>query len=500
MVCLVRLSFLMLLALASSIAIVSAQPNAPIMFADQLPPIPKPPYNHDVRFCGIADGESFALNGSIASQCDWKRYGLALARFAAPPIGLAGVALICSIIVPFVLCCACCKKQPIPFLTRILLAALFGSLLFVGFVLLFVGNAKVSNTVNSLSGILTSTIDDALVRFDNISTIASQLPYTNDSATTFNDFQNTLNDFKSSTVDVSDRVKTYDRYRKAAIFVGALVPLVLVGAAVLLAIFNIFRPLMGLVAWLVVFLSMLVWLCMCVHLVIGKVLSDVCWEVELAAAQGEAGALSVIIRCQTDSSPLNDLRITMQDAVGNATSEACNVASNTCETSGPVVCPPMWDCNATSIEDYPDFNMTDSAIECDDAGTLYWADPTVGCPTGTPTGTTFTQNIYVRDCPTICRNPVYQQQSVTALNGISTLVTYLGLTDQLDPLLSCKFVADAFFEAKDAICDNFQNSLTLIFVGATLEALGMGLAMASLIHFYMGLSGKKNPTNPQDFL
>lgn len=40
-----------------------------------LPPIPNPPYEHTVRFCGIANNETFNLNSSsITDKCDWKRY------------------------------------------------------------------------------------------------------------------------------------------------------------------------------------------------------------------------------------------------------------------------------------------------------------------------------------------------------------------------------------------------------------------------------------------
>lgn len=63
-----------LLALVVVIVVVGVVEGQPIMFEPNLPPISDPPYPHDVRFCGIANGVSFNLSNGIGSQCDWPKY------------------------------------------------------------------------------------------------------------------------------------------------------------------------------------------------------------------------------------------------------------------------------------------------------------------------------------------------------------------------------------------------------------------------------------------
>lgn len=320
--------------------------------------------------------------------------------------------------------------------------------------------------------------------------------------TTFADAETTLQGFRTTTDSTSDRVKQYDRYRKAAIFVAALVPLVLIISASMSVICNKGRAMMGILAWVLVFLSILVWICIGVHVGIGKALSDVCWEVELAQAEGEAGVLAVLIQCQTDTSPLTSLRNEMRYGIGNATQEACNTLEPTCTSAtpqpGPVDCQPIpWTCNETSIDDWLDFNMTDSALQCSDNS---YVDPRDSCPgSSTPVGIV-NNTLLVRDCPTGCNNPRFRDLANQGVSGVQTLHDYYGLRDQLIPLLNCQFVADAFSQAKNSVCNHFENALTLVFTGGALEAIGMGLAMATLVHCFMGLSGPKNAYNPRDTL
>jgi len=329
-----------------------------------------------------------------------------------------------------------------------------------------------------------------------------QLPYTNGSsaASTFDSVLVTLEGFKNGTQSVSDKVKVYDKYRQAALFVGSLVPLVLIILAALVGICNTGKPLMGILAWVLIFLSIVVWICMGVHLAIGKALSDICWEVDLAQAQGQSGALSIIIKCQTNTSPLRNLTNLVTDGINTATSTACNTTEHTCfvPNNGPVNCTiPSWTCNETTIGQWLEFNMTDDAVTCTDGS---YIDPASSCPGTSTANGTFSQVLLVKDCPTNCKNPQIKSAATQGVDGINTLISYYGLRDQLIPILSCDFVADAFFNAKNTVCKTFENSLTLIFAGAALEAAGMGLAMAALVHFFMGLSGERFASNPRDTL
>lgn len=373
-----------------------------------------------------------------------------------------------------------------------------------GFILIYVGNAKTSTVVNSLSVTISGTLDTAIDRLDQAQALASQLPYTNDPSTnqTFADARAKLVEFQSNTVSVSEKVNKYDGIRKAAIFVGSLVPLALTIGGALFMIFNCGKPAMGAVAWFLVFLSILAWLCMGAHLVIGKGLSDVCYEVDLAQAEGETGVLGIIIKCQQNTSELEDVRTTINNGINQATDSACSAMNATCTTSspaGPVDCEPApWVCTQSNIDTYPNFTMTDVATSCSD-GTF--VAPTDSCVAPATSTGPYTNSLQVKDCPTDCRNPDFRSQAAQAMQGLATLNQYYEVAAEVQPLLTCDFVADAFWSAKVTICTTFDRALTLIFVGSALEAAGMGLAMAALVHCFMGLAGgKRDVFNPRDTL
>lgn len=371
-----------------------------------------------------------------------------------------------------------------------------------GFILIYVGNAKTNTVVNALTVTISGTIDTAILRLDTAEALASQLPYTADAATnqTFADARSLLVEFQTDTVTVSAKVNQYNNIRKTAILVGSLVPLALTIGGVLFMIFNCGKPAMGAVAWFLVFLSVLAWLCMGAHLVIGKGLSDVCYEVDLAQAEGETGVLGIIIKCQQNTTQLEDVRKAIDNGIYQATDSACAAMNQTCTTSGgPVDCEPApWNCSQSNIQTYPNFTMTDVAISCDD-GT--YVSPTSSCASPATQNGTYTNNLLVKDCPTQCKNPQFRSSANDGISGLATLNQYYVVADQIDPLLTCDFVASAFWDAKTTICTTFDRSLTLIFVGSGLEAAGMGLAMAALVHCFMGLAGgKRDVFNPRDTL
>lgn len=338
--------------------------------------------------------------------------------------------------------------------------------------------------------------------------MGSQLPYTNTSSAlqTFQSVESTLQGFSNETVTIGSRVSHYNTLRQAAIFVGALVPLFLAGAGAALIIFTHVKPAIGTIAWLLVFLSVVVWICIGLHVAIGKGLSDICYEVDLAEAQGSAGALSILVKCQTDKSPLHDVQVLIQSAIQNATYDACNATESTCVANGGVVdCTlPSWTCNRTTLDQWPLFNMTDQAEKCVDIVTsqVTYVDPRNGCPVGTTSGgLTTPQVLLVEQCPTQCKNPTFASDATTGISDINQLEKYYNISDQLMPILNCRFVADAFTAARGSVCTDLQHELTLIFVGGALEAFGMGLGMATLIHVFMGLSGDPmSPTNPRNTL
>lgn len=347
-------------------------------------------------------------------------------------------------------------------------------------------------------------MDTAIDRLDQAQALASQLPYTNDSSAnqTFADARSKLIEFRTDTTSVTAKVNEYDRIRKAALFVGSLVPLALVIGGTLFMIFNCCKPGMGTLAWFLVFLSILAWLCMGAHLVVGKGLSDVCYEVDLAEAEGETGVLGIIIKCQQNTSELEDVRVAIDNGINDATNAACSAMNSTCTTAsppGPVDCEPTpWVCAQSNIQTYPNFTMTDAAISCSDGS---YVSPGDSCPPPATQNGTYTNVLLVSECPSQCKNPQFRSAATQAIDGLNTLNQYYEVADEVDPLLTCAFVAEAFFSAKETVCTTFDRSLTLIFVGSGLEAAGMGLAMAALVHCFMGLAGEKRSVfNPRDTL
>jgi hypothetical protein len=72
------MSFIRILAFAAALCCLwAACFGQPSSIEPILPPIPDPPYEHTVRFCGIANNENFNLNSTdVSSKCDWKRYAI----------------------------------------------------------------------------------------------------------------------------------------------------------------------------------------------------------------------------------------------------------------------------------------------------------------------------------------------------------------------------------------------------------------------------------------
>lgn len=329
----------------------------------------------------------------------------------------------------------------------------------VGLVVTITGNAIASESVHEITLTVQVTLNESIEVLENIeSTIIDNNldDFDQNFMTQLTDLQNTFRDVNASAETVVDRVHYYDGWRKAALFVGAIIPVVLVGLGLLFTLCGCRLPL-GLFGWLCVFLSILVWASLGVHLASGKLISDICWEIDLSLENDEAGPLTILINCNKDDGLFGSMRVQLQEIIDDKIDEACTEINDLCSTS------PALDCGSYTCTD-GESALASKNITLDDAGTVRT----------------------IEECSTECTTPSLRTRTEEFMDSYNLFATYYRVGLQLMGYVDCQFVIDAFYVAKDAICDRFIFSLQQVFAGNALQGVGMTGAMIIMVHIFKG--------------
>lgn len=326
-------------------------------------------------------------------------------------------------------------------------------------VVTFTGNNVASNSVNTIADTIQGAFNESIGILDSVAqTIEDE---------GLNDFDSGFMDtlagvrenfvqLNSSAVDVIDHVHYYDSLRKTAVFVGAIVPTVLIALGIIFIIIG-FRIPLALLGWLCIFLSAVVWLSLAVHLASGKVISDICWEMDLSLLNGEAGPLSILIECNKEDGIVGSLRVQLEEVIETRVTDTCNQINN------DVCSRPEVDCGGY-VCDGIDSLLASKNLTVNDMG--------------------ITRTI--EECSEQCTNVDLRDASSTLMDAYNLFVRYLRVAYILIDYLDCQFIIDAFNVVRDTICEDFVFSLQQVFAGNALQGIGMTGSMVIMVHVFKG--------------
>lgn len=267
--------------------------------------------------------------------------------------------------------------------------------------------------------------------------------------------RNVFVEFNTSTGEIIDKINYYDDLRRAAMFVGSIIPTVLVLVGLILMLISVRLPL-GILGWLCLFLSLFVWLSLAVHLVSAKVLSDLCWEIDLAMESGEAGPLTLIVKCNSEDGIVGNLRSELTRVLNEAITEGCNSINDACDNMA-------GQCGSYICEDEENiFSVVNITIN--DAG----------------------EDRTILECSESCTTPILRDNSRNIVDSVQLFRDYYAIALKLIEYIDCQFIVDAFNAAKDSICEKLVFGMQQIFAGNALLGIGMVIGCFTLVHIFKG--------------
>lgn len=324
----------------------------------------------------------------------------------------------------------------------------------IGLIVTQTGNVYISRSVSTLGDTASDVISHSISILNNVTEEIQTLPLFNE------DFQESLEDTKSVFVEFNetthktvDKIKYYDDLRRAAIYVGSIVPSVLIIAGLVMMLISIRFPL-GLIGWLCLFLSLFVWLSLAVHLVTAKVISDVCWEIDLSIENGQAGPLTLIVECNSENGIIGNLRNELYTVLDEAVTEACNAINDACDT---LTCEDYTCNDIDDIRNSLEITINDGGVERT-----------------------------VRECAEECTIPALRDSAVEVVEAVDTFVEYHDIALTIINYIDCQFIVDAFYDSKDSICDKLVFGMQQIFAGNGLIGIGMVIGCFCLVHIFKG--------------
>eukprot|EP01122_Echinamoeba_exundans_P011066 TRINITY_DN427_c0_g1_i2.p1 TRINITY_DN427_c0_g1~~TRINITY_DN427_c0_g1_i2.p1 ORF type:complete len:552 (-),score=126.47 TRINITY_DN427_c0_g1_i2:738-2393(-) len=485
-----------------------------------------------MRFCGLPTG-AVLLNNNTCSvgvdttsftvstpcvNCNWQDYGIRMAAIGGAPIALGILCFLASIILLFVIFCNCCvakcappkgsekaARKPCITIFAIVCIVVAG----IGLVITFTGNDGVGRGVNSIAGTVVGGLGTVKDRLAEIKATMQSNNYTND-PNSLATVDNALTYVRGLENDVRDvRTQYIDRFenlRSGALVAGAIFPPAALAFGLFLFCCNV-RGCVGLVAWIAMFVVIIVWFSLGVHVAVSEVTNDICYEVDLLIAEAAANVnnsspspptssqngvnstgsmdfsgiainkspLVLLMQCKTGSGTVLDaLNSTIESAVNQAIDTACDYIDQACNQTiygVPVVdCGFNYTCNESYILSFPSRNVNDTVFVCVDS--TVQNDPS-NCGSRGGLANVVSVSRSVEDCATRCNNTDLRPPSNQVVTGVATLRTFLDTVRKVLAIMNCQFVADAFFNLKDSICKVLTAGMKQIYSGNALQAISL---------------------------
>lgn len=446
------------------------------------------------RFCSIApDNSTESATGYI---CQPTNYIQALVLMSLVGIIFAGLALIFCVwySIGYVMCGCCgCRKYPKPPQPKRLLALRILSIVILalsiaGMVLVLVGNASVTRSLQSFGDTMTQTAVRSQERVDRLSAVVTQLPTPAgppfDLSAELVLARQGASILTQQTRDSNDSILEYNSFREGFVYLIAFVPFVLLLFS-LVAMYKYWRfyalmAVVGLSIWL-----LFIWLTWSVHLACTEAADDVCYEArqmndtsadQLAAFE----ALSQIVPCQLNSTTSQDLRNSL-DVIGTeivlsgcmAVDQLCRLPAAVQSSSDPLVgdCSDQGVCDDVVLADYATglrgtHTVHDVRYNCLVGGVASTVDDTVTCDTPSSYTIASDTQITLQSCASACSNLVMRDLAASiALYHNSSAVFDTAVNEDILPLVSCAFVKETFDQGSTLVCADFQYGLTLVSAG-----------------------------------
>jgi hypothetical protein len=446
------------------------------------------------RFCDVVPDNS--TDSATGYMCQPTNYITALVLMSLVGIIFAGLALIFCVwySIGYIMCGCCgCRKYPKPPQPKRLLALRILSIIILalsiaGMVLVLVGNASVTQSLQAFGATMTQTAVRSQQRVDRLSAVVTQLPTTAgppfDLSAELVLARQGASILTQQTRDSNTSILEYNAFREGFVYLIAFVPFVLLLFS-LIAMYKYWRfytlmAVVGLSTWL-----LFIWLTWSVHLACTEAADDVCYEARQmndtsADHLAPFEALSQIVPCQLNSTTSQDLRSSL-DVIGNeivqsgciAVDQLCRLPAAVQSSSNPVVgdCSDQGVCDELVLADYATglrgtHTVHDVRYSCLVGGVSSTVDDTVQCDTPSNYTVASDAQVTLQSCVSGCNNLVMRDLAASILlYHNSSAVFDATVSQDILPLVSCSFVKETFDQGSNLVCAEFQYGLTLVSAG-----------------------------------
>lgn len=487
-----------------------------------------------LRFCGLPAGAQLLNNNTCSegvsvdtanfnlvtpcANCDWQAYGIRMAAIGGAPIALGVLCFLVSIALLFVIFCNCCvakcappkgsnktARKPCLTIVAIVCIVVAG----IGLVITFTGNDGVGRGVTSIAETVVGGLGQVRSRLGEIKTTMQANNFTNDAnslatvdqaVTYVGSLETEVRDLKTQYLD------RFESLRSGALVAGAIFPPAALAFGLFLFCCNV-RGCVGLVAWVAMFVVIIVWFSLGVHVAVSEVTNDICYEVDLLINEAAANVnnsspsppvssqngvnstgsldfsgiainkspLVLLMQCKTGSGTVLDaLNSTIEGAIDQAIDAACTYIDQVCNQTiygVPVIdCGFNYTCDENYILNFTSRNVNDTVFVCTDNSVQN--DPT-NCASRGGLANIVSVSRSVEDCATRCNNTDLRTPSGQVVSGVATLRTFLDTVRKVLSIMNCQFVADAFFNLKDSICKVLTAGMKQIYSGNALQAISL---------------------------
>jgi hypothetical protein len=456
------------------------------------------------RFCDVQPDPNYP--GSYT--CNTSDYVTSLVLATLPAIILAFAALVfcAGFSVGYMMCAKCgCPKPPRPnpkwkLGLRITLIVAT-CILLVGFILMLVGNTRVSNAVNEFGTITVAVAVNVSAAFNNLDALVASLPTFTpiDLSTEIMVAKQGAADVEQETRQSQDAFNAYNQFRESFVFVTVVIPLVFMALGIAASWLNWRFVVLALVVitstWLI-----LVWITFAVHVICIEAVTDICNEYNTVTypystpAQYNSAlyALSRIVACNT--SDFGDLQTALENVLNNTLALGCQSIDQLCMLpdviqSSPSVgdCTTQGPCSISLLQDYatgPRGAQTfyDVLYECKVGGNMTVVNNPQQCDIPSSFNVSRDVQMPLPQCPSSCANSLLRLDTENILVvANATLVFQNILQTQIFPLLDCYFVVQAFQATETIVCQDFPQGLQLVAAGAVIYAFTFMAAIAVFI-------------------
>lgn len=322
----------------------------------------------------------------------------------------------------------------------------------IGLIVTIIGNVAVESNVHDGFDIVSDTLVTAENNLDKIYKLADDYHEIIDVRDKVDEVREKVNEYREEYNKIMKGVKFYENIRSVAIYIVSIIPIFLLCLSYI-AIFFHFRLTIGVIGWLSIFFSIILWLSLAAILVASQIIDDVCWEVEISK-ENSYGLFSDYLNCNKDDGFIGSIRLRIEEELDNIVNIACAEANEICRNS-KVIC---------------------GDFVCKDKESLFEVEKLMVDDNG--------DMLLISQCAIACTNEDLRLITGEIMRRLEDLKKANDAYNEVIELIDCEFVVDSFGEVEVIVCKHLDRSANYIIAGNILQALGLLLLSIVLIYIF----------------